>query len=221
MIETRPRWGIKEVAAVLILRIMVVFIIARVILPLFAPAPQDILSILDRLILIVLTLAFVMRFGTLEDLGLNFRPLGKNILIGLVGGVGLLGLSGAVRYIFVSVLAADINSNPLVAMAAAAATPLQLLSPLLIAGLIAPIAEEIYYRGFALPAFIERWGVVAGVIASGLFFSAVHLSTLWFVEIALVGMGLAALYYWTGSLLPGIIAHGFVNTTRLIIVYLS
>ncbi|MEG6616482.1 CPBP family glutamic-type intramembrane protease [Peptococcaceae bacterium 1198_IL3148] len=35
------------------------------------------------------------------------------------------------------------------------------------------------------------------------------------------GIGLALIYYWTGSLIPGIIAHSFVNSARLILVYLS
>nr|WP_274380940.1 CPBP family intramembrane glutamic endopeptidase [Desulforadius tongensis] len=106
-------------------------------------------------------------------------------------------------------------------MAAQAGNPRQLAGPVFAAGVMAPIAEEIYYRGFAFPAFVKRWGPVIGVIVSGLFFAAVHLSTVWFWEIALVGAGLALLYYQTGSLIPGIIAHSIINTTRLILVYLS
>lgn len=214
-------WGLKDVFWVLLLRIVVVFILGRIILPFFPAVPQDLLNILDRLILIGLTLAFALRLGSMEDLGIKFQPLGRNILYGLAGGVGLLVLATGVRHVFVTVLAADINTNPLVAMAATATSPLQMLSPLLVAGLMAPIAEEMYYRGFALPAFMDKFGLVFGIIISGLFFSAMHLSTIWFIEIALVGMGLALMYYWTGSLIPGIIAHSFVNSIRLIMVYIG
>jgi hypothetical protein len=215
------KWGISDVVWVLILRILVVFILGRLVLPLIPVVSQQLLNVLDRVILICLTLIFALRWGSLKDLGLKWQPLGKNIAFGLIGGVALFVLATGAQHIFVSFLAADITTNPLVSMAANAKTPLQLAAPLFVAGVMAPIAEEIYYRGFALPAFIKRWGVVIGVIVSGLFFSAVHLSVIWFAEIALVGMGLAFLYYWTGSLIPGIIAHSFVNSARLILVYLS
>lgn len=214
-------WGVGEVIWVLVLRILVVFILGRLILPLLPAVPQQLLNILDRLILIGLTLVFALRLDSYKNLGLKWHPLGKNILYGIGGGIALFVLATGAQHVFVTLLAADISTNPLVSMAARANTPLQLAAPLFVAGVMAPIAEEIYYRGFALPAFINRLGIVIGVIVSGLFFASVHLSTIWFGEIALVGMGLALLYYWTGSLIPGIIAHSIVNSTRLILVYLS
>ncbi len=215
------RWGITEVFWVLILRMAAVFILGRIILPFFPAISQQTLNILDRLILIALTLFFVFRVGTFKDLGLNRQQPGKDILIGLIGGTVILALTTGVQKLFIFYLAADINTNPLVAMAAQAETLSELAAPLFVGGIMTPIAEEIYYRGFALPAFAKRWGTAAGIIISALFFSLMHLSAVWFLEIALVGIGLAVIYYRTGSLLPGIVAHSFVNSARLLIVYLS
>ena len=38
----------------------------------------------------------------------------------------------------------------------------------------APIAEELFFRGFALPAMARSWGPVAAVIVSGALFSGLH-----------------------------------------------
>ncbi|MTI81324.1 MAG: CPBP family intramembrane metalloprotease [Firmicutes bacterium] len=214
-------WGLGEVALVLALRILIVFVLGRFILPLLPAINNQILSIVDRVILILLTLVFALRIGSYHDLGLEKQGLFKNVLYGIAGGVGLFVLATGAQHIFTSFLAADISTNPLVKMANRAHSPWQLLIPVFIAGVMAPIAEELYYRGFAFSAFVKRWGLVIGLIISALFFAAVHLSSIWFWEIALVGAGLAMLYYWTGSIIPGIIAHSIVNTTRLILVYLS
>lgn len=214
------RWGVSEVLTVLIARIIVVFILSRLVLPYLPGISQNMLNILDRLILIGLTLFFAYKSGSVKDLGLNRQDFGKNILFGLAGGIFIFTVTTGLQQLFVAVLEADINTNPLVAMAAQAKTFSELAAPLFVSGIMAPLAEEIYYRGFALPVFIKRWGVIAGVVISGLFFSVMHLSTVWFIEIALVGMALSLMYYWTGSLLPGIIAHGFVNSARLITVYI-
>lgn len=82
-----------------------------------------------------------------------------------------------------------------------------------------PITEEAYYRGMAFQTFASKWGLPVGLVVSALFFAVAHLSGIWFVQIAVVGAGLAVIYYLTGSLLPGIIAHGLVNSTRLLMVY--
>ena len=215
------RWGIAEVFWVLVLRIAVVFILSRIVLPFLPGISQQALNILDRLILIALTLFFASKVGTFKDLGVTGQRPGRNILIGLAGGAAILALTTGVQKLFISYLAADINTNPLVVMAAQAESLSELASPLFTGAVMTPIAEELYYRGFALPAFMKRWGIAAGIIISGLFFSLMHLSTVWFLETALVGMALALIYYRTASLLPGIIAHSFVNSARLLLVYLS
>lgn len=215
------KWGISEVFGILALRILVVFILGRFILPLFPAISQQFLNILDRLILIFLTTAFIVRAGKFSDLEFKKQSLGKNIFYGLIGGAVLLVVATGTQHLFKILLAADMSTNPLVKMAAQANTPLQLAGPILVAGILAPVAEEIYYRGFAFPAFVKRWGFFPGIITSSIFFAAVHLSTIWFWQITIVGAGLALLYCWTGSIVPGIIAHSIVNVIRLVLVYLS
>ncbi|CCO09267.1 Abortive infection protein [Desulforamulus hydrothermalis Lam5 = DSM 18033] len=214
-------WGISDVVQVFIWRLIIVVLLGRVLLHLWPGASQRLAEVLDRLILLSLTLLWVGRKGAWRHLGLKFTRPGRQILYGLLGGAGLLILAGGTQWVMGKFLAADLSTNPLVKAAAGAQSPGQLLWPLLIGGVLVPATEEIYYRGMAYTAFARRWGTVSGILVSAVFFSLAHLSGLWFVQIAVVGAGLAVIYHLTGSLWPGIIAHGLVNSARLLLVYWS
>lgn len=214
-------WGISDVVWVFILRLVLVYFLARVVLPFVPGIPPRLVEILDRAILLGLTFYFVTKKSSIDKLGLHFENLGRQIFYGVIGGIFLFALAEGTQRALVTFLAADIGTNPLVKATAAAKKPIDLLWPLLIAGIIVPFTEEIYYRGMAFRAFANRWGWLWGIIISSIFFSLAHLSGIWFIQITAVGAGLAAIYYITGSLLPGIIAHGMVNSARLIMVYLG
>ena len=82
----------------------------------------------------------------------------------------------------------------------------------------APIAEEIFFRGFCFTAF-RRWiGVAGGAILSGVIFGAIHAGSsdvVFLVPLAVFGVVLALLYHRTGSLLPCIVLHALNNSLAL------
>lgn len=217
-IDSRP-WTISDVIWVFLLRMVLVLLIGKGLLPLLPGISSRMVEVMDRLVLLALTLFFVLRKGTLQSLGLHFDQLGRQIMYGILGGVFLLVLAEGSQRTLVWLLAADAGSNPLVKAAAMAQTPAALIWPLIIGGVLAPVTEELYYRGMAFSALSRKWGVVIGIVGSAIFFSLAHFSGIWFVQIAVVGVGLATIFYLTGSLLPGIIAHGLVNSSRLLMVY--
>lgn len=78
--------------------------------------------------------------------------------------------------------------------------------------LLAPLSEELVYRGVWLDGLKSRFGlVVAAVLQAGVF-AAVHRET-WPYFIFLFGVGLimAALVQWRGCLAPAIAAHCGIN----------
>jgi membrane protease YdiL (CAAX protease family) len=84
--------------------------------------------------------------------------------------------------------------------------------PMVITVIIAaPIGEELFFRGFAFPALSKSWGVVAGLLISGAFFSLLHMDPVGFVGLMEIGVMLAALRYWSGSLWAAIIGHAVNN----------
>jgi membrane protease YdiL (CAAX protease family) len=75
----------------------------------------------------------------------------------------------------------------------------------------APIAEELFFRGFALPAMARSWGPAAAVFVSGALFSGLHGDPVGFVGLMEIGIVLAALRLWSGSLWAAVIGHAMNN----------
>lgn len=78
--------------------------------------------------------------------------------------------------------------------------------------LIAPLAEEVLYRGILFRALGNRMGVAAAAALSAIIFSAVHFYDLQgFLSVALFGFVAALLYAGTGSLVSVILLHAVHN----------
>jgi membrane protease YdiL (CAAX protease family) len=90
---------------------------------------------------------------------------------------------------------------------------------LLSVSLIAPIAEEVFFRGFLFTAFLQRWPLSVSAILSGLIFGLGH-GDLWnAVPLASIGVVLALVYRRTGNLWSNIIAHAVNNGITLALAY--
>src|SRR4051812_27500295 len=75
----------------------------------------------------------------------------------------------------------------------------------------APLGEELFFRGFAFPALARSWDLVAAMVVSGVLFSALHLDAVGFLGLMEIGILLAALRWWTGSLWASVLGHAVNN----------
>ena len=75
----------------------------------------------------------------------------------------------------------------------------------------APLGEELFFRGFALPAFRRSMGTLAAAIVTGAMFSIIHLDRVGFVGLWEIGVLLALLRVATGSLWTSIVCHAVNN----------
>jgi membrane protease YdiL (CAAX protease family) len=83
---------------------------------------------------------------------------------------------------------------------------------------VAPIAEEIFFRGWLqdaiaadLPASRRRWAFALAALA----FACSHVGT-YLVPQLILGLFAGALYAWSGGLLPGLLAHAVHNALVLL-----
>lgn len=91
----------------------------------------------------------------------------------------------------------------------------------LVAGsLIAPLAEETFFRGFLFASLRERQGPLKAIVTTALLFTLFHLTPTALVPIFFLGCFLALLYHLSGSLLPSIFLHATMNTLALTLSYL-
>lgn len=88
------------------------------------------------------------------------------------------------------------------------------------AALLAPLQEELLYRGLLLPAFARVVGPLAAVLGSSLVFGAMHPGFLFLLPMAVLGSLFAGLYATSRhrSLVASITAHALFNGVTLIFV---
>jgi CAAX protease family protein len=87
---------------------------------------------------------------------------------------------------------------------------------------LAPVAEEIFFRGFFFAGLRQRWSLWPSALLSGAIFGLVHAPTgpTAAIPLAGLGVGLAWLYNKTGSIYPSMLAH-FLNNAIAISVVLG
>ena len=83
---------------------------------------------------------------------------------------------------------------------------------------VAPLVEEVVFRGFIFPVLERRWGWVAAVLLTALMFTSLHVTQLWGSWMAvslilLVGLVLSLVRALTGALLPAFLLHLAYNAT--------
>ena len=87
-------------------------------------------------------------------------------------------------------------------------------------GILAPLAEEIVFRGAILRTLLgmmskkNHW---VAIMVSAAIFGAVHGNAAQFVDALLMGLFLGWMYYRTQSLIPGILMHWVNNTMAYIL----
>ena len=82
-----------------------------------------------------------------------------------------------------------------------------------ILGLMAPLVEEIVFRGAILRALL-RWknNPWIGIVISAVLFSAIHMNPAQMPHALLIGILLGWMYYRTDSIIPGVIYHWVNNS---------
>jgi len=95
-----------------------------------------------------------------------------------------------------------------------------LVVALLLGGVVAPTAEELFFRGYLYAGLRHRWGVVAAVAASSVLFSLAHAVPGVLPPIFIMGAVFALMYEYADSLWPCIALHSAVNTVAFVAAYL-
>jgi hypothetical protein len=78
---------------------------------------------------------------------------------------------------------------------------------------LAPVVEELFFRGLLLQGLLRRHRPAAAIAISSFFFGLLHLHPYRIIVATILGAHLGWWFYRTRSLLPCIGAHAFVNFT--------
>lgn len=149
-------------------------------------------------------------------IGFTTKNAGKNLLTGIAGYAALLPivfvtliLIQIVERLFPGLPSPTHPAGPLIAEVAG--QPVIILLFVLVA-VMAPIFEEIFFRGALYYGLRVRFSVVAAVLLSGAVFAAVHPQLpLGFLPLFVLGAGFAVMLAITKSLIPAMVAHSINN----------
>ena len=81
---------------------------------------------------------------------------------------------------------------------------------------LAPICEEVYYRGFVFQGLRGRMRFVWAALLSGGFFAFVHVEPIRFFGLALMGVILAAVFEHRRTLVASMAAHATINVIAIL-----
>jgi membrane protease YdiL (CAAX protease family) len=136
-------------------------------------------------------------------------------------GLGFAFLAALCFYIFAFVWSVALGieeSDDLAKELGAEDSTLALIGVLLMACIVAPIAEEFFFRGFCFPALSNVLGWFGGALVTGFVFGAIHFGgtdSVFLPPLMFLGFLLCLLYRFTGSLLPCIALHAFNNALAM------
>lgn len=142
------------------------------------------------------------------------KPLKRYIVLGLIIGVFLfisIGLLG-------NLLTHLLGTPPPQSFAAAVneANFWELCLLIILGSFIAPIKEEMLFRGLLYPPLRKALGRSKGMLVTGLFFAALHFDLVRLLPLFIGGVILTWLYERSSSIWPSIVAHGTWNSLMAI-----
>ena len=84
--------------------------------------------------------------------------------------------------------------QPFARMVLEAETGSEMFLLFFLGAVLAPLGEEVYFRGFLYPSLKRHLGIFGGIVVSGMVFGMLHFDLFRFFPLALGGIGLAFLY---------------------------
>jgi membrane protease YdiL (CAAX protease family) len=178
------------------------------------------LGLLEGVILIgcVYYLGIRRRGYSWEDVGLRIPTPGW-ITRGILLGALVIPLSGLIA-LFIQLLLGQPLTNPQIPfLAPEGFTWFGAVGMLVFGGIIAPFAEELYFRGVLYAWLRQRRGVWIAMFISSLLFGLLHGEASIAGAAFVLGMILAWTYERSNSLLPPVLIHIINNSFKIILLY--
>ncbi len=213
-VETSQRVQLKILFLILV-SILVVEWLEKVIVSRTLYDPMIILGA-ARLLQVILILLIVFIWGNgLESIGLDLQRIFFGIKKGLIWsfGCGILAV-----FAFLVLYLVGIDPIPMIKMPMSSNIT-QFIIIICIGGILAPVAEEVFFRG-VLYGFFRRWGLIVALIVSTFLFVVVHSLSQGIPVIQIVGGILFAVAYEVeGTLMTPITIHALGNSSLFMISY--
>jgi membrane protease YdiL (CAAX protease family) len=226
-----PRWGLGDVVVGWLVAYSATILVGAVVLTAMGYGADDVIPLsVQILIQIPLWAGFIgvpiwaaatKGNGWIRDFRVQFVA-SKDIVVGVVAGIGA-------QLLLVPLVSApvlwllDKSSDDLAAPAQELAdragdSALGVVLLVLLVGIGAPIAEELFFRGLLYRALEKRWNGWVALVGSSVIFGATHFQPLQFAGLTMAGFVFGGLVKRTDRLGPAIVAHVAFNMTTVVLL---
>ncbi len=159
------------------------------------------------------------------------RPDGKTLAGGLISGIGLYVVNTVLGLISVWVALEVLGSAMVqnltmferagVEALLASNKPLAFFGIVFLLTLVAPIGEELFFRGLLVDLWKDRMGTKRAIFLAALVFALLHFYVLQFIPVLIAGILLGILFVRSENVFVPIIAHATVNSLVLFFWFLG
>jgi uncharacterized protein len=172
---------------------------------------------------LLLAAFFLRAHGLTWSQGFGFRdyPPAKAVILGMLVAVAFLPAAwilGQVSALTMELLGTKPVTQSAVQMLQKTVIPLQQVYFGFIAIVLAPLMEEIFFRGIFYTALKQAGHPRGALWGSSLFFAFTHANVMTFVPLTVLALVLVWLYEKTGNLLSCIAAHAFFNLVNFVLL---
>jgi len=151
---------------------------------------------------------------------INFLPLNDAIIQGIKGWLTIVPFVLLISLIMNILIDNQNGSNPLLEIVLNNNNYFSFILLFITTTLLAPLFEEIIFRGILLPILSRDFGVILGIIVSAFIFALAHLSLGEMPPLFVLGIGLGITRIASGSLLSSVIMHSLWNGLTFLNLFL-
>ncbi len=154
-----------------------------------------------------------------DSVGLKSVPFSWLVIAFVITSIAIP-ITGLITLIVMLALGMPLENPQLEFLLPEDITGVQAFGMILLAGILAPFGEEVFFRGVLYQYLRDKWGVITGVIVSSLLFGLIHLNLAVGITAFLLGILLAVLFEYSRSLWTSVLIHAVNNSTRIALLYL-
>lgn len=231
----KANWPILDVGKIIILFLFSGYLVSlseSIIFNFFTHKKIDknLFMIVNTGIMDILVLIFIFYFITkkykqdLSSIGLSLKNFLNKFFLGLNSYISLIPVILMVLFIIIwlsNIFNYQPPAQPIFELFFQEKRSLLVIYLTFFATIVGPIAEEVFFRGFAYRALRERLGVFKTIALTSLVFAALHTNLAGFFPILILGIMLAYLAEKTNSIIPSITVHILHNSAILSFLFLT
>ncbi len=168
-------------------------------------------------VVLVWFFAMVVNRANLADLGLRKTSLQELFNFGFLGGLGIL-LLVVLTGLPIQHMQPDLQPQVFETMLRGAPDLRAIILLVIMGVVLAPLSEELFYRGMVYPVLRRYWGPGWGAVAAGIVFGLAHWDLWRALPLSIGGALLCYLYERTDSILVPMVAHGVWNGAMVLLI---